>query len=406
MASVAKRTWTYKGAEKTAWVVRWKDQSGHRSRQFEKKKEADTYRQKIEGQASEGTLAPNAAIVTVQALTRDWMLTRERMHREGRLARSSITRDAYHVLNHIDRVLGSLRVGDLTARDVDGFVANLRDWKNIDLPGNMAPATVRHITRTLAAVLDYGKRRGLVGVNVARDVLTWPEHREPAKTRIRTFTVEEIRRLLAATSTRMPYQMLRSVIMARAAIYLGAFCGLRYGEVQGLTLQAIDFDGGRIAINKSLDRWGNHKGPKTAAGRRVVPMPDAVALAIKDWLAYATPNDLGLIFSTRQGKHMRPGNFHRDIWRPVLKAAGLDPDAHGHNYHFHALRHFYASMMVEARLPDADTAKLMGHASFDTTLRIYTHSTAEDDFRHSAPDALATRLLAPPPITQEKRTAA
>ena len=54
-------------------------------------------------------------------------------------------------------------------------------------------------------------------------------------------------------------------------------------------------------------------------------------------------------------------------WQGLLKHAGLP------SFHFHALRHFCASWMIENRMPLTDVASLLGHANFDMTLHVYAH---------------------------------
>src|SRR3954452_17221333 len=56
MASVRKRTWTHAGEIKSAWQVSYTDPlSGRRAtRQFEKKKEAEAFRIKTEGEIASG----------------------------------------------------------------------------------------------------------------------------------------------------------------------------------------------------------------------------------------------------------------------------------------------------------------------------------------------------------------
>jgi len=66
-------------------------------------------------------------------------------------------------------------------------------------------------------------------------------------------------------------------------------------------------------------------------------------------------------------------------------------------YHFHALRHFYGSMLIESGAPLPDVAKLMGHSAFDMTLQVYTHSVLQADQRHAFADQMAARLTIPGP---------
>jgi site-specific recombinase XerD len=56
--------------------------------------------------------------------------------------------------------------------------------------------------------------------------------------------------------------------------------------------------------------------------------------------------------------------------RKVVKKAGLQ------NVTLHTLRHTFASQLVMADVPLRDVQELMGHRSFETTLK-YAHLSAE-----------------------------
>lgn len=58
------------------------------------------------------------------------------------------------------------------------------------------------------------------------------------------------------------------------------------------------------------------------------------------------------------------------VWKPTLRAAGVEPTrANG----MHALRHFYASVQLEAGTSIRAVAEYLGHADPGFTLRVYTH---------------------------------
>ena len=65
-------------------------------------------------------------------------------------------------------------------------------------------------------------------------------------------------------------------------------------------------------------------------------------------------------------------------------------------YHFHALRHFAASAMIESGLPMLDVVSLLGHAKFDMTLQVYAHLIIGGSRRHEAIDGMARMLIAAP----------
>ena len=67
---------------------------------------------------------------------------------------------------------------------------------------------------------------------------------------------------------------------------------------------------------------------------------------------------------------MRASNFHSQLWRPLLDHAGLGASADDKRFHFHALRHFNASVMVDRGMPLPIVARMLGHSLVDMTLRV------------------------------------
>jgi len=58
------------------------------------------------------------------------------------------------------------------------------------------------------------------------------------------------------------------------------------------------------------------------------------------------------------------------VWRPALVAAGVQP---GRANGMHALRHFYASALIDAGESASAVAEYLGHADTGFTLRVYAH---------------------------------
>ena len=69
-----------------------------------------------------------------------------------------------------------------------------------------------------------------------------------------------------------------------------------------------------------------------------------------------SPEPHGLVLRTSDGGRLRSGNFSTQAWRPLLSRAKVLSD--DKPYHFHALRHFAASWMIENGLPPTEVAAL------------------------------------------------
>ena len=178
---------------------------------------------------------------------------------------------------------------------------------------------------------------------------------------------------------------------------VGAGCGPRQGEVFGLAEDAIDVDGRTLHVVRQIKHVEGHpvfalpKGGKT----RDVPLPDYVAESLRAHmdafkpveitLPWDTPEgpkvSFRLIFTAEQGGMVWRSNFNGKEWKPALAAAGLIPEAVDENgkyesareHGMHALRHFYASALLDAGENIKAVSEYMGHADPGLTLRVYSH---------------------------------
>jgi integrase len=92
-----------------------------------------------------------------------------------------------------------------------------------------------------------------------------------------------------------------------------------------------------------------------------------------------------VLTTTRRGAINR-ATFDGKTWKPALTAVGITPTrATG----MHALRHFYASALLDAGENSKALASHLGHADPGFTLRVYTHLMPSSEERtRNALDAL------------------
>ena len=112
-----------------------------------------------------------------------------------------------------------------------------------------------------------------------------------------------------------------------------------------------------------------------------VPLPDVVAMALAERL-HEYPAVDGLVFTSREHKLVNRTYYIRHVWKGALAAAGVAPVRENG---MHALRHFYASALLEAGTSIRAVAGYFGHQGPGFTLRPYTHlmPSSEDRVRQA-----------------------
>ena len=97
-----------------------------------------------------------------------------------------------------------------------------------------------------------------------------------------------------------------------------------------------------------------------------------------------------LVFTTQRGSAVRQQVAADQIWHPALRAAGVEVTrVNG----MHALRHLYASALLDAGENVKALAEWLGHADPAFTLRVYAHLMPESPQRaRRAIDALLNTL--------------
>jgi site-specific recombinase XerD len=134
--------------------------------------------------------------------------------------------------------------------------------------------------------------------------------------------------------------------------------GLRVAELCGLDLADVDLERSRATV------WG--KGAK----QRVVPLSDPAVAALARWipnrgelLGVASPPTA--VFLNQRGRRLTP----RDV-RRILDRRASSPT------HPHALRHTFATHLLDGGADLRAVQELLGHADLATTQR-YTHVSRE-----------------------------
>ncbi len=279
-------------------------------------------------------------------------------------------------LERFDRHLGSeRRLAEATrlryARDLEAFRAfceehELSSWRGVthdmvraflarQRRQGLAPAT---LTRQLAAIRTFFRylvREGDIQADPAA------EARAPrGKQRLPlTLDPDEMASLLDAPDLEDPWQ-------ARdAALYeLIYSSGLRLSEAVALDIGDLDPEQGIVRATG--------KGAKD----RIVPVGRKALAALRGWLPHRSrwaETDETALFVARHGRRLGTRTVHRRL-QQLARRRGVQRRVHPH-----ALRHSFATHLLESSGDLRAVQELLGHADISTT-QVYTHL----DFQHLA----------------------
>lgn len=402
MASVTKRKWSHKGVEREAWVLRYLDGKGvRRSRTFEKKKDADRERLKVASELVSGKHISHGNQATISAVISEYLEQAAARMKDGRIGRSRYISLESGFRLHILPTLGKVIISELTQAHVDGLYRDMVGKRGLSV------RTAKDRIYNLQLLESHAIKHRLMFERPVSAALR--DLRGTTSSRVTTFLATEISTLLSAATGKTHNMKERSSRMMECAVHLAAFCGLRFGEIMALQLSTgrteagIDLEAGLIRVRHSLTFDDTLKAPKTRAGNRDVPLPRHLNALITAWIkTHAAVDSRGLIFRTPKRTAITGANFHLQ-WHKLLRNAGLLRT--GDKFHFHALRHFCASWMIENGLPVTDVAVLLGHSKFDVTLQTYAHPVVAASARHSAIEAMVANLPIDAPVTQRLITA-
>jgi site-specific recombinase XerD len=271
-------------------------------------------------------------------------------------------------LRRFDRELQRRGAAERTRRAYGTDVAELAAWAAaqgiepaaVDYPVlrryaarlSGAGAAPRTLSRKLAAIRTFFRtmvEHGELRANPA-DLLPAPKlpQRLP-----RTLKAADVATLLDGIPATTPLEL-----RDRALFELAYACGLRAEELVNLDTGSIDFDGEQVRVEG--------KGGKT----RFVPAGEPALRAIARYLergraALAGSEGQPALFLSKSGRRLSTSDVRRRlrVWARHAATQG--------NVHPHALRHSFATHLLEGGADLRAIQEMLGHSSISTT-QVYT----------------------------------
>jgi len=333
------------------WEVRWYDPDRRlRGKTFARKVDADAYRAQVEVDKRAGTYADPAPGKTLFAA---WV---ERYQATTTDLRPSTRAQHKRLLDqHLLPRFGRRQLAAISQLDVRHFIADLS-------AAGLAPATVAKVYQVLAKIMGAAVDAGMIARSPCRAIRLPRIEREE----MRILSPAEVARLADAIDDRY-----------RALVLVGAYGGLRIGELAGLRRRRVDLIRGTVEVAEIM---GEVEGvvsvgpPKTRASRRGVGLPRRVVGELQHHLQRYVANDpAAFLFAAPQGGPLRVSAFRARVWRPATTAASLE------GVRIHDLRHTAVALWIAAGASPKEVAARAGHTSVRVVLDTYGGLYPEQD---------------------------
>ncbi|MGV9898715.1 tyrosine-type recombinase/integrase [Streptomyces tendae] len=286
---------------------------------------------------------------------------------------------------HAFPYIGSRPLGSFTAE-------HIREWSRALEDALPAASYRRVIFGNVSAVFTAAVDDRFISKNPCRAGSVRAPKASPG--RVRPWTADRV----FAVRTALPERF-------QAMTDAGGGCGLRQGEIFGLPVDEVGFLTGWLHVGyqvKLLTTGHQVFAPPKGGKVRDVPLPKQVGHAFAEHMKRFPPQKITLpwltpdgpkvtkrlMFTSHEGGAVRRNDFNSYAWKPALVAAGVLPEPeHGKRAQasredgMHALRHFYASVLLDAGENIKALSQYLGHGDPGFTLRVYTHLMPSSESR-------------------------
>ena len=349
------------------WRARYRDDAGkEHARHFGRQVDAKRWLDEVTAARLTGQYVdPRAGEITFREYAETWRKIQTHKPSTAEIVER-------HLRLHVYPVIGSLPLRAIMPSHLQAMVSG---W-------SVTPATGQVIWRFVGTIFKSAVRDRKIAVSPCVGVKPRPV---PAR-QIEVISTE----LVLAITDAMPERY-------RAMVTLSAGTGMRQGEVFGLTRDRIRLEQKEVRVDQQIRRLAGEKPilapTKTESSDRTIPLPKVVSSALAaHLLQFPSDHPDGLVFTNVAGGALYRSGFNQ-VWQRAVRKAG------GDRVGFHALRHFYASLLISHGESVTVVQDRLGHKSAEETLRTYSHlwpdsgertRAAVDDVLGSRADSLRT----------------
>ena len=295
-------------------------------------------------------------------------------YQESRVRPRTLEGYQYIIDRHIAPAIGSIKMSQLKPLDIDNYYMSKGTSGRCDGSGGLSDRSVKSHHRVLHAALQWAQKKTLIKNNPVKkaDAPKVASH----KIKIPKEWLDGIGRFLDAARASEYFEI----------FYLAVFTGLRRSELIGLQWADIDLIGCELTVRRSMHRLSGKRWSvqptKTDGSERTIPLaPQTIAVlrqlkdrqkVINDKLARIMREDdwVFAVIDKHGVNRFLPGSVTQ-AWIRTARAVGLT------GMRLHDARHIHATVLISNRVTVKDVQALLGHASYSTTMDIYTDVIAD-----------------------------
>lgn len=284
------------------------------------------------------------------------------------------TYDSYEVI--LRRHINKDSIGAMKLKDIKSFHLQ----KFLNSKSSLSKSYIKKMHMLLDMFFSNAVKNDLIPKN-PMDAVNMPKSQKQVKD-VRALTRQEQSEYMKQLeSTRLKPLFLTCL-----------FTGMRMGELMALDWDHVNFKKGEIKVEFSYKEVRMHdqkepywkllkQPPKTSSGLRTIPIPQEIVKMLK---SHKTAQDklslkLGkdefnkekLVFCSEVGTPLSSRNIQRTHYS-ICNKIGLS------GIGFHALRHTFATRMIEENVPVKTVQYWIGHSSIEITYNIYVHVQEEN----------------------------
>lgn len=374
---------TKAGKQKKVYLAKWKEDGKIKEKRFLMKRDARSYAAEMQSKHERAELTKlqrrQVGDKAFRDLALDFLADR-RTPRVDRDAREEKTLRDYETLLKTHTIPRLEFKGGATAEGIDK--AALRYMVEEMYSCGVSYDRAKKALQLAKQILKFAIEEELRTTPV-------PEYRleKPASVRIaeqekstEVYTPDQIFTLLQAADSLAQDRnrgIAKAWIVYRPLAYFLAETGVRISEARAFPVENFNASRGIIHIRQTARENGEIKAPKSIQGIRDIPMTGLLRGVMTPYLDSNTGT---LAFGSRADTPRSQANLNNRMWPKWLEranelaTAGCDPRlTHVHRWGFHAIRHSYASRLIDAGANLKQLQVWMGHHDPAFTLKRYGH---------------------------------